>query len=48
MENAQDSKKRVKHPDRVTLTPEALTRLAEWMGELEEHLKGAESRKVIW
>ena len=28
MENAQDSKKRVKHPVRVTLTPEALSRLA--------------------
>ncbi len=45
MENAQDSKKRVKHPDRVTLTPEALTRLAEWMGELEEHLKGSRVTK---
>ncbi len=25
MDSEQDSKKRVKHPDRVTLTPEALT-----------------------
>jgi hypothetical protein len=45
MENAQDSKTRVKHPDRVTLNPEALSRLAEWLGELEGHLKGSRVTK---
>jgi len=45
MENAQDSKKRVKHPDRVTLTPEALSRLAHWVSDLEAHLKGSRVTK---
>ena len=45
MENTQDSKKRVKHPDRVTLTPEALIRLSDWATELEGHLKGSRVTK---
>lgn len=45
MENSQDSKKRVKHPDRVTLTPEALSRLSEMVKQLEGHLKGSRVTK---
>lgn len=45
MENANDSKKRVKHPDRVTLTPEALSRLANWVNDLEAHMKGSRVTK---
>ena len=45
MENAQNPKPKVRHPDRVTLTPASLTRLAEWAKELEGHMKGSRVTK---
>ena len=40
MENDQKPKVRTRHPDRVTLSPEALNRIATWMQKIREHLKG--------
>ena len=45
MENEQKTKQRVKHPDRVTLSPEALTRLGTWLMELDGVMKGSRITK---
>ncbi len=45
MEKENNPKKRVRHPDRVSLTPEALTRLSEWATELEAVMKGSRVTK---
>jgi hypothetical protein len=45
MENSTPPKPRVKHPDRVSLTPEALTRLSSWIREAESRLKGSRLTK---
>jgi len=45
VENTQAPKKRMKHPDRVSLTPEALARLSEWVNELKTNLKGSRVTK---
>lgn len=45
MDTAQDPKKKVRHPDRVTLTAEALSRLTEMLNQLDGHLKGSRVTK---
>ena len=45
MENNQEIKKRIKHTDRVTLTGESLTRLADMLNQLGDHLKGSRVTK---
>ena len=45
MDNEAKPKARVKHPDRVALTAEALTRLANWSGVAHERLKGSRITK---
>ena len=45
MENENKIKPRVKHPDRVSLSPEALNRLGNWMAELEGRMKGSRITK---
>lgn len=45
MENPTSPKVRVRHPDRVSLTPAALTRLSSWILEAEGRLKGSRLTK---
>lgn len=45
METPGEVKKRIRHPDRVTLHPDALVRLSEWSADLEKHLKGSRITK---
>ena len=45
MENENKPKSRVKHPDRVTLSPETLSRLRAWLVELEGPMKGSRINK---
>jgi len=45
MENEQKPRPRMKHPDRVSLTPESLARLSSWILEAEGHLKGSRLTK---
>ncbi|MBI4402810.1 MAG: hypothetical protein HY537_01535 [Deltaproteobacteria bacterium] len=45
MDSEQKPKQRNKHPDHVTLCPEALTRLGTWASELGERLKGTRITK---
>ena len=40
MDNDAKPKTRVKHPDRVTLSAEAQSRISNWMTSVQERLKG--------
>jgi hypothetical protein len=41
MENEAKPKKKMTHPGRVTLTPESLARLSQWIEETQGHFKGS-------
>lgn len=45
MQNETKPKVRVKHPDRVSLSPEAVIRLNEWMDALETNARGIKISK---
>lgn len=45
MDSEQKPKQRSKHPDRVTVSAEALTRLGTWAAEVGERLKGTQITK---
>ena len=45
MENNKLPKPKVKQPDRIPLTPDATTRLSDWMAQVEEQLKGIHIKK---
>lgn len=40
MENQIKPKPKLRHPDRVTMTPDSLTRITEWVEEVEQRGKG--------
>lgn len=46
MENEAKPKSKAKHPDRVTLSPESLARLAQWIGETQNQFKGTRITKT--
>lgn len=33
-------KKKIRHPDRITLSPNSLARLSDWIDQIKEHRKG--------